>query len=171
MAYTTTNWWAMPISIEILVYYFRWFSFSDWCQLIPDDHHAKTLIMASAEAVREVETASMNDIIDLNVGGTKFQTTRYLWPIKNFNGQCSLLLCPGRRCCTILILCWRECLTPCLPFVQVKSITRNLLLSLFCLGIDGITQLLCLWYPRPHLYLLRSEKRWSVFPWQRSNPF
>jgi len=32
--------------------------------------------MASAEAVREVETASMNDIIDLNVGGTKFQTTR-----------------------------------------------------------------------------------------------
>ena len=47
--------------------------------------------MASAEAVREVETASMNDIIDLNVGGTKFQTTRYLWPIKNLNGQCSLL--------------------------------------------------------------------------------
>jgi len=32
--------------------------------------------MASAEGVREVETASMNDIIDLNVGGTKFQTTR-----------------------------------------------------------------------------------------------
>jgi len=32
--------------------------------------------MANAEGVREVETASMNDIIDLNVGGTKFQTTR-----------------------------------------------------------------------------------------------
>jgi len=32
--------------------------------------------MANAENVREVETASMNDIIDLNVGGTKFQTTR-----------------------------------------------------------------------------------------------
>jgi len=32
--------------------------------------------MASAEGGREVETASMNDIIDLNVGGTKFQTTR-----------------------------------------------------------------------------------------------
>ena len=90
--------------------------------------------MASAEAVREVETASMNDIIDLNVGGTKFQTTRYLWLIKKFNGQCSLLLFPGRHCCTILILCWRECLTPCLPFVQVKSITRNLLLSLFLLS-------------------------------------
>ena len=37
--------------------------------------------MANAENVREVETASMNDIIDLNVGGTKFQTTRYLWPL------------------------------------------------------------------------------------------
>ena len=35
--------------------------------------------MANAEDVREVETASMNDIIDLNVGGTKFQTTRYLY--------------------------------------------------------------------------------------------
>ena len=125
--------------------------------------------MASAEAVREVETASMNDIIDLNVGGTKFQTTRYIWPIKNFNGQCSLLLFPGRHCCTILILCWRECLTPCLPFVQVKSITRNLLLSLFCLGIDGINDSLsynCSAYDTLGLIcnLLRSEKRWSVFP-------
>ena len=35
--------------------------------------------MANAENVREVETASMNDIIDLNVGGTKFQTTRYAY--------------------------------------------------------------------------------------------
>ena len=34
-------------------------------------------IMASVDAGRETETASMNDIIDLNVGGTKFQTTRY----------------------------------------------------------------------------------------------
>ena len=34
-------------------------------------------IMASVDAGQETETASMNDIIDLNVGGTKFQTTRY----------------------------------------------------------------------------------------------
>jgi len=33
-------------------------------------------IMASVDAGQETETASMNDIIDLNVGGTKFQTTR-----------------------------------------------------------------------------------------------
>ena len=35
-------------------------------------------IMASVDPGRETETASMNDIIDLNVGGTKFQTTRYI---------------------------------------------------------------------------------------------
>ena len=35
--------------------------------------------MANADGGREVETASMNDIIDLNVGGTKFQTTRYIY--------------------------------------------------------------------------------------------
>ena len=35
-------------------------------------------IMASVDAGQETETASMNDIIDLNVGGTKFQTTRYI---------------------------------------------------------------------------------------------
>ena len=56
--------------------------------------------MASAEGVREVETASMNDIIDLNVGGTKFQTTRYLHMNINKNLDplitltiCSILLC------------------------------------------------------------------------------
>ena len=41
--------------------------------------------MANAEGVREVETASMNDIIDLNVGGTKFQTTRYMHYISDYH--------------------------------------------------------------------------------------
>ena len=45
---------------------------------ITDDNKVLPMnIMASVDPGRETETASMNDIIDLNVGGTKFQTTRY----------------------------------------------------------------------------------------------
>ena len=49
--------------------------------------------MANAENVREVETASMNDIIDLNVGGTKFQTTRYIYSISDYHDIVIILFC------------------------------------------------------------------------------
>ena len=164
-----------PYQLKYLSNYFRWFSFSDWCQLIPDDHHAKTLIMASAEAVREVETASMNDIIDLNVGGTKFQTTRYLWTIKNVNWQCSLLFFSRQTLLhdpnSMLARMFDPVSPLCPGEVHHKKLASLTFIVLEQMLSHNCSAYLCLWYPRPHLYLLRSEKRWSVFPWQRSNPF